>query len=396
MMRDRKNWVLTDTDEDIWLDALSLGESELGLPNCSVQKKTLRGGLRSAMDIIEVRNGDFSFFVLPTRGMGIWKGSYRGHSLGWHSPVKGPVHPQFVNLLDRGGLGWIQGFDEWIVRCGLDSNGAPGPDTILDNNGNPITVELPLHGKIANIPAHFVELRVDPAEQTLSILGEVDESALFFPCLRLRTEITTHSGSPWLKIVDEVINLKSTAAEVEMLYHCNFGPPFLEAGSTLLAPILEMAPRDPRATEGIAEFKTYLQPTPNYVEQVYFHELAASANGATVIALRNAAGDKAVALRFNKSQLPWFTQWKNTAALTDGYVTGLEPGTNFPNRKSFERERGRVVRIESGRSYRCELAIEIHDTRDGVAALQSEIEQLTGTVRSVIHQAPLARFSPSS
>ena len=39
-------------------------------------------------------------------------------------------------------VGWSisNGFDEWIVRCGLDSNGAPGTDTIVDNNGNPVPV----------------------------------------------------------------------------------------------------------------------------------------------------------------------------------------------------------------------------------------------------------------
>ena len=36
-------------------------------------------------------------------------------------------------------------------------------------------------------------------------------------------------------------------------------------------------------------------------------------------------------------ELPCFTLWKNTAAEADGYVTGLEPGTNFPNLRSFER-----------------------------------------------------------
>ena len=31
-------------------------------------------------------------------------------------------------------------------RCGLDSNGAPGEDVIVDNNGNRVSVDLTLHG----------------------------------------------------------------------------------------------------------------------------------------------------------------------------------------------------------------------------------------------------------
>jgi hypothetical protein len=46
--------------------------------------------------------------------------------LGWDSPVKEVVHPQFINLQSRGGLGWLEGFNEWMVRCGLEWAGHPG------------------------------------------------------------------------------------------------------------------------------------------------------------------------------------------------------------------------------------------------------------------------------
>ena len=48
--------------------------------------------------------------------------------LGWKSPVHGPVHPNFVPLNEPSGLGWLDGFDELFVRCGLESNGAPDFD----------------------------------------------------------------------------------------------------------------------------------------------------------------------------------------------------------------------------------------------------------------------------
>ena len=41
--------------------------------------------------------------------------------------------------------------------------------------------------------------------------------------------------------------------------------------------------------------------------------------------------------------MPWFTQWKNTTSVADGYVTGIEPGTNFPNPRTYEGEQGRVI-----------------------------------------------------
>ena len=77
--------------------------------------------------MIEVRHGDFSFTVVPTRGMGIWRAVLGDLPLGWKSPVQGPVHPATSHWSGRTGLGWLDGFDELLVRCGLESNGAGVP-----------------------------------------------------------------------------------------------------------------------------------------------------------------------------------------------------------------------------------------------------------------------------
>src|SRR5579864_3128501 len=154
-----KSWTLTDVTSDVWLDSFAVSNSRLLLPTThdwSVNKRTLRGGLRDGIDLIEVHNGALSFSVLPTRGMGLWRGDYHGLPLGWRSPVHGPVHPKFVQLAGRGGLGWLDGFDELLCRCGLASNGPPGED------GGGRLAQLPLHGRIANRPADVVEVSVSP------------------------------------------------------------------------------------------------------------------------------------------------------------------------------------------------------------------------------------------
>ena len=57
-----------------------------------------------------------------------------------------------------------------------------------------------------------------------------------------------------------------------------------------------------------------------------------------------------MSVKFNKRQLPCFTIWKNRQAAIDGYVTGLEPATNYPNPKSFEKQQGRVVSVGTRRN----------------------------------------------
>lgn len=394
-----KKWILTDVSNQVWLEKFSVSASDAGLklPGAGMTRKVLQGGLADGVDLIEINNGQLSFSVLPTRGMGLWKGTYHGLALGWNSPVQGPVNPAFVNQVDRGGLGWLTGFDEWMCRCGLDSNGAPGVDTILNNEGNPVNTSLNLHGRIANIPAHYVEASLSPDNGgTLSVTGIVDETMLFGPCLRLKTTYSTTIGSNRLVIRDEVINLKGVPSELELLYHTNMGGPFLEQGAKVVAPTREVAPRDARAVADIATYDTYLGPTTGYVEQCYWYDLLADKDGRTQVLLRNAHGDKGVSLHFNRQQLPCFTVWKNTQAEIDGYVTGLEPATNYPNLKTFERQQGRVVSLPPGGSYTATLEIQIHDNAHGVAEVEERINALQKTSPALVHRKPHPKYTPNA
>ena len=122
-MAEMKSWVLTDTAQGKWEESLELGSADIGAPDAGVRKRVLRGGLSDGVEVVEVDNGEMSFTILATRGMGIWKGRYHGLDIGWQAPVPGPVHPSLVDLQDRGGLGWLTGCDEAIVRCGLDVDG---------------------------------------------------------------------------------------------------------------------------------------------------------------------------------------------------------------------------------------------------------------------------------
>src|SRR5947209_20141855 len=190
---------LTDAEHDVWVDAFHSGSAELGVATTqpwSVRKRTLRGGPRDGVDLIDVDNGALKFAVLPTRGMSLWRGSYRGMPLGWQAPVVGPVHPKFVDLSARGGLGWLAGFDEWLCRCGLASAGPPG-----DDNGVPLT----LHGRIANTPAHRVDVSVErKPPHAISVFGQVEEGGLFAPRLRLTTTYVTHPDSNKIAVHDLV------------------------------------------------------------------------------------------------------------------------------------------------------------------------------------------------
>jgi hypothetical protein len=396
-------FVLTDTAHDVWIENISLHNESLGIPRdlgVSVCKRRLRGGRRDGVDLIEVDNGPLTFSVIPTRGMGIWKGSYEGQCLGWDSPVTdGPINPSYVNLTSSGGLGWLDGFDELLARCGLTWNGAPFEVKDTKADGSESNTTFGLHGKIANIPASYVAVHIDDRPpHTIVVEGHVEESHLFGPHIKMVTQISTAPGSNRLVVRDEFFNLKDQPLEMQVLYHWNFGPPFLEAGSWFLAPIKTVTPRDPRAVEGLSHHDVYGPPEPGSTEQVYFYELLsrAGAGHETLAMLRNQHGDLAVVLRFQRDQLPCFTLWKNTAGRRDGYVTGLEPATNYPNPRPFEKARNRVVTLPIDGRYVCETILEVLTTPQTVGTIHSEIEQISSRQAPTVNPRPTEPFARES
>jgi hypothetical protein len=396
-----KSAVLTDLSENIWLEGFELRESaDLRLAcgsDWSIRKRTLRGGLSDGVDVVELNNGLLSVSILPTRGMGLWRGRYRDLEIGWNSPVKRPVNPAFVDLSDRNGLGWLAGFNELLCRCGLSSNGPPGIDTIVDDAGKRSENPLTLHGKVANLPAHRVDVRVDSAgDGLLAVRGEVDEASMFGPSLRLATTYETAPGSNRLTIRDEIRNLSGRPLEVQLLYHTNLGKPFLDVGAQLVLPVRQAAPRDSRAAEDVSTWRTYRGPTPGYAEQCYYAELIGDDHEQTVVLLRNASGDRGITLEYGIRALPCFTVWKCTQAEADGYVTGLEPATNFPNFKTFERSHGRVVTLAPQQSYATQLSLTVHASPAEVAAVEKRIAELQNRAHPIVHERPVAAFAPVS
>ncbi len=376
-------WVLTDSEQGIHEPEFQTPDQTGGSAKVdySIRRKTLHGGVREGVDTIQVDNGKLRFTVVPTRGMGLWKARYGKIPFGWNSPVAGPVHPQFVPVSEPSGLGWLEGFDELLCRCGLINNGAPDfvPNGVL---------RYPLHGRIANLPAHRVEVSSDDSTGELSVSGLVDETRFLFHKLRLKATYLTKLGQNGLTIVDEVTNLSGNTAEMQLLYHINFGPPVIDAGARFVAPVKAIVPRDARAAEGITSWGSYPPPQAGFTEQVYFFQMAADADGKTRVLLKNAHGTAGVSLRYNTQQLPCFTLWKNTPLEADGYVTGLEPGTNFPNPRSFEGEQNRFVKLAPGASVKFETELEFLSDAKSVAAAEEQVADLKSDLQIQVFKTP--------
>ena len=371
---------LVDIRKNIYVETVELDGKNL-TPDCphrwSVRKYMLHGGKQHGVEVVDIHNGTMLIQIIPTRGMSVQKVVMGDLRLGWDSPVTAIVHPKFINLESRRGLGWLEGFNEWMVRCGLEFLGAPGTDKFIDNTGDTAEMELTLHGKISNIPASVLEIVVEQDHPyRITVRGMVEEACLHGPKLELWAEVSTVPGSNTFLISDTITNRSAREQEFGIIYHANYGPPLMEKDARFVAPARRIAPINTHAASDVDSYDRYRGPTPGFAEQVYCLWLWADEKDHTKVAMHNASADKAVSMGYSVGQLPFFTLWKNPVAVEDGYVTGLEPGTGFPRNRSIERKSGRVPKLPGHGKRRFVIEIGLHTTAEQVSSLIKDIERI--------------------
>lgn len=370
-----------------WLtDSTIAGEYRTALGSISVHHGIMTSGKSADVEVCVIDTGAAQVVVLPGRGMAVWQIRTGDIDFGWRSPVDGPVNPNLVPIHDPDGLGWLEGFDELVVRCGLESNGAPEKDA-----GG--FLRYPLHGRIGNIPATSLCVEVNVSTGHLTLAGDCIESKLFFKRLRMRSRIAVKAQSAEVHLIDEVTNELSSPATAQMLYHINVGPPILGAGAKVVAPIARLAPKNELAAGEIDQWNQMPGPQSGYAERVYFAKLAADSSRKTAVMLQSAAGNAGLGVSFDTTTLPYFILWKNTAAESDGYVIGLEPSTNFPNARSSEASKGRVVTLAAGETVRFEVALYPMATEAEVAGFQKRIDELASEILPEVFANPDADWS---
>jgi hypothetical protein len=303
----------------------------------SVSMRTLHGGRQEGVCIVDIDTGAMKVSVVPTRGMNVLQAVVGNVRIGWNSPVQEVVNPAFLELNGRGGVGWLEGFDEMVVRCGYEWVGHPGMDQ---------GVLLPLHGLAANIPASKVVLSIDEQPPfAIRLQGELKEQAFKKVNFVIATELSTEAGAQHFALHDTLTNNGDYPKEYQALYHSNFSTPLLDPGARFSAPVQQVSPFNERAAADSGDWQTYLPPTRDYDETVWNVVPYGDEHGDTLAVLHNSEGALGVSLAFNIQELPVFSLWKNTDTEAQGYVTGLEPGTSFAYARSYQRASHRVPTI---------------------------------------------------
>jgi hypothetical protein len=71
--------------------------------------------------------------------------------------------------------------------------------------------------------------------------------------------------------------------------------------------------------------------------------------------------------------------------MQDGYVTGLEPGTNYPNPHSHEQSEGRVALLQPGQTREFELRLQFHIDTASIGLAEQNIARLQNARPPRIH-----------
>lgn len=363
-------FTLTDTTSNTYLDHWKIDNTQLGIHSkapFSIEKMRLHGGKQEGVDVIIINNGELEVTLIPTRGMGIFNVKKEGKRvLGWDSPVKEIVNPVYIDLESRNGLGWLDGFNEMMVRCGYEWTGHPG----VDENGQ----LLSLHGRAQNTPSSLIKVNIsEQAPYTITVEGQISEKTFKKANLVTQTAFSITPGENRFSIHDVLTNQADYQDEYQIIYHSNYGQPILEQGAKVYAAASEVSPFNDYAKQGLADWQTYLGPTKDYDEMVFNLKPIADANGNSLAVLHNKAANLGVAMQFNTEQLPVLTLWKNTDTLQQGYVTGIEPGTSYAYNTKFQRPLGLVPIIQSGESKHFDLTYTVltssKDVEDAVKAV---------------------------
>jgi len=357
-----ENWQITSQDLDLKPDR-----------PFSVRMRVLHGGRQEGVSIVDIDTGAMRISVVPTRGMNVLEAVSGDVRIGWKSPVSEVVNPAFIELNGRGGLGWLEGFNEMVTRCGFEWVGHPGMDK---------GVMLPLHGLAANIPASKVVLSIDEEPPyTIRLKGDLKEQAFKLVNFVIATELSTEAGAQQFSLHDTLTNQGDYPKEYEALYHSNFGPPLLDPGAGFSAPVQQVSPFNDRATGELKDYQTYKPPTRDYDETVFNVVPYADEQGQTLAVLHNAAGTLGISLGFNIQQLPVLSLWKNTDTMGQGYVTGLEPGTSWAYNRSYQRALNRVPTIGPKEQRRFDITYTFLPDK-------AAVDQALQRVQTIQHQRP--------
>lgn len=317
---------------------------------CGVEEVTLSKGKGKGMTLLQIRNGKgLEITLSPDRCMDISRISFKGDNIGYFSPC-GYVAPAYY---DKDGAGFLKSFTAgFMTTCGLNAVGSPCTD-----NGE----DLPLHGNIANTPCE--DYSYFETENEIIVKGAIRNATIFNDSYLLTREYKISKTENTFEISDNVLNIGNTVIPCMMLYHINFGYPILSENSKVYIPSETIKARDEHAQDNIATCREMEKPQKGYQECCYYYDVNAK-NDTASVGIYNPDVNKGVKISYDKTSLPFFTQWKMMGMKE--YVLGLELGNCTPDGRDVMRKNGTLVELAPNEEYNTSIKINFSEDMEEI------------------------------
>lgn len=258
----------------------------------------------SGTRVIDVRlAGGLSFEVLPERGLDIGSVWYLGSPVSWRSAL-----PSAEGNSDDPTKGFLSRFKGgMLVTCGLENIGAA-------HEGHP------MHGSYHRTSAAEVSYRRDVVgdDIVVTVSGLTGSMELFGRRVTVERRIVSRTGTPQLEVLDRIHNEGLQRSPIALLYHLNFGAPFLDEGTRVEVDASDVRPQFD--TVNISDAAAFPAPAESLAESVFEHV----APRGRVTVLPRHGGHATV--DWNVATLPRLFQWVWPAR--GGWALGIEPSNS--------------------------------------------------------------------
>ena len=260
----------------------------------SAYEMEITSGTATGKKILLVNNGAMEVMFNCDNALDIGWVKYHGQNIsflsknGFNSNV-GPFREKF-----EGGF---------LYTCGLDNVSACEKDKAI-------------HGSLHYRKAENVSYQIDG--KTITVKGTVYNTALFGDNLLLERCYTVYPDK--IEINDTIVNGGFNQTSFAVLYHINFGYPFLDTGMKLDFDQIETIPANEKSKNTFKDCKVITDPIDQGSEDLFYQILKKGE-----VNLKNDNLGISCKMEYDVNKLPYLVQWKNL--ISGDYVLGIEPST---------------------------------------------------------------------
>lgn len=290
-----------------------------------VRRAECTEGVERGLKIIEVDNGLINFDILESNCLDIGRLCYNGKN---------------ISFISKNGFGKSDGAFEnnfcggMLYTC--------GPESLGRIKG------LPVHGSFHGLASSVKGCNISE-NGDINISAEAEYTALFGSRMKLERTISTKYLSEEIIIEDTLTNCGYVQDKYCLMYHINFGYPFLNKNTFIQGAIAETVPSASYAEEPDSYLK-FGEPADGADERVYFHKLKDGR-----IKIINPDIGILAEIEWDIKALPCLIEWKSLAS--GDYALGIEPST------SFLKDKFAYSQIASGESKKFKIVLKFKNLK---------------------------------